>query len=253
MPQRPTEGRSSCRGFPVAFRPPALASWTSCPAGGFRPSYDRPTGPKARTPTGFPRSAHSIHDRIGCPLYPETTRCSSGQSCPPDHRAPPLPGARSYHPGHHPIYPELRMTRRHQGFTRVHPPGLLPGPAATGWNSNRLGHHPRASHPTGQEPATHAEAGDGQSSTSPELHHRHCRPPIDAAQSMCATSCRTAQLLLVQADLEMVGSARGAVSMSPPVRFPAPPSEPDVRLVDASGSPQAPSRAMRGLRDTRPG
>jgi hypothetical protein len=38
----------------------------------------------------------------------------------------------------------------------------------------------------------------------------------------------------------VVGSARGAVSVSPPVRFPAPPSEPDVRLVDASGSPQAP-------------
>ena len=62
----------------------------------------------------------------------------------------------------------------------------------------RLQHHPRASHPTGQEPATHAEAGDGQSSTCPELHHRHCRPPIDAAQSMCATSCRTAQLLLLE-------------------------------------------------------
>ena len=28
---------------PVAFRPPASASWTSCPAEGFRPSYDRPT------------------------------------------------------------------------------------------------------------------------------------------------------------------------------------------------------------------
>jgi hypothetical protein len=59
---------------------------------------------------------------------------------------------------------------------------------------------------------------------------------------MCATSCRTAQFLLLEADLQVVGSARGAVSVSLPVRFPAPPSEPDVRLVDASGSPQAPSR-----------
>jgi hypothetical protein len=118
-------------------------------------------------PTGFPRSAHSIHDRIGCPLCPETTRCSSGRSCPPDRRAPPLPGARSCHPGEASHLPELRMTRRRQGFTRVHPPGLLPGPPVPGWNSDHLGHRPRASHPAGQEPATHAEAGDGQLSTRP--------------------------------------------------------------------------------------
>jgi hypothetical protein len=31
--------------FPVAFRPPASASWASCPAREFRPTYDRPTGP----------------------------------------------------------------------------------------------------------------------------------------------------------------------------------------------------------------
>ena len=121
-PQRPTEGRSSCRGFPVAFRPPALASWTSCPAEGFRPSYDRPTGQKPGPRRGF----HVPHIRyttgLGALFTPRPpVFIASG---PPDHRAPPLPGARSYHPGHHPIYPELRMTRRHQGFTRVHPPGL---------------------------------------------------------------------------------------------------------------------------------
>ena len=56
-----------------------------------------------RTPTGFPRSAHPSHGRIGCPLYPETTRCSADRSDPSGRRAPPLPGARSYRPGPHPI------------------------------------------------------------------------------------------------------------------------------------------------------
>jgi len=31
--------------FPAAFRPPAFASWASCPAREFRPTYDRPTSP----------------------------------------------------------------------------------------------------------------------------------------------------------------------------------------------------------------
>jgi hypothetical protein len=31
--------------FPAAFRPPAFASWASCPAREFSPTYDRPTGP----------------------------------------------------------------------------------------------------------------------------------------------------------------------------------------------------------------
>jgi len=35
------------RWFPAAFRPPAFASWASCPAQGLRPSYDRPTAPPA--------------------------------------------------------------------------------------------------------------------------------------------------------------------------------------------------------------
>lgn len=37
--------RPRCRGIPVVFRPPAAASWESCPTEEFRPSYDRPTRP----------------------------------------------------------------------------------------------------------------------------------------------------------------------------------------------------------------
>src|SRR6266511_1851264 len=40
-----------------------------------------------------------------------------------------------------------------------------------------------------------------------------------------------------------VRSTRGAVLAFGPVRFPEPPPEPAVRLVDAAGSPQAPLRA----------
>jgi hypothetical protein len=43
-----------------------------------------------------------------------------------------------------------------------------------------------------------------------------------------------------------VRSDRGALPVSPSVGFPGPPPEPDVRLVDASGSPQAPSGRRRG-------
>ena len=49
-----------------------------------------------------------------------------------------------------------------------------------------------------------------------------------------------AEFLLVQADVEVVRSDRSAVPVSQPTRFCGPPPEPDVRLVDASGSPQAP-------------
>jgi hypothetical protein len=86
--------------FPVAFRPPAFASWASRPARGFRPSYDRPTTPPpaARTRAGFPRSARmrpgwdrasSVprgrrcrHDRVWCPIA--ACRFATARPCHPD-------------------------------------------------------------------------------------------------------------------------------------------------------------------------
>lgn len=86
--------------FPVAFRPPAFASWASCPARGFRPSYDRPTAPPpaARTRAGFPRSARmrpgwvrasSVprgrrcrRDRVWCPIA--ACRFATARPCHPD-------------------------------------------------------------------------------------------------------------------------------------------------------------------------
>jgi hypothetical protein len=59
--------------FPVAFRPPAFASWASCSrsASAFLtvglPARQQLSG---RTGTGFPRSTRMRHDRIGCPQLP---------------------------------------------------------------------------------------------------------------------------------------------------------------------------------------
>lgn len=107
MSRRSAEGRPRGRGFPVVFRPPALACWASCSRRGLPPSsrsaYQVSAKASARTPTGFPRSTHPSHGRIGCPLYPETTRCSAAGPIPPTVARPLFQGARSYRPGPHPI------------------------------------------------------------------------------------------------------------------------------------------------------
>jgi len=59
--------------FPVGFRPPAFASWTSCSRQRIplssRSAY-RPATRTARTLSGFPCSARMSCDRVGCLLYP---------------------------------------------------------------------------------------------------------------------------------------------------------------------------------------
>jgi hypothetical protein len=56
----------------------------------------------ARTPTGFPRSAHTRHDGVGVP-FTRDQRCSHDRLSLPGRRVPPLPTARPYHPGPHPV------------------------------------------------------------------------------------------------------------------------------------------------------
>jgi hypothetical protein len=46
--------------------------------------------------------------------------------------------------------PELSITRRHQGFTRIHPPGLPPGLLVPGWNTDPLGSLPGLRTPAGK-------------------------------------------------------------------------------------------------------
>jgi len=95
------------------------------------------------------------------PSLPRDHAVLSGRSDPSDRRAPPLPGGQVLSPRSTSHLPKLSITGRRQGFTCVHPPGLLPGPVILGWNKDHLGHTPRAPHPADQGSAEHAEAGDG--------------------------------------------------------------------------------------------
>jgi hypothetical protein len=100
----------------------------------FRPSRDRPTAgrpPAApRTMTGFPRSAHMRHDRIGRPLYPGTSGARTGHQLPWP-AACRLSTARVLSPGAAVIYPGFDLTRRQRGFKRFARPAF-PSPAAPG-------------------------------------------------------------------------------------------------------------------------
>lgn len=61
---------------PVAFRLPASASWASCPAEEFRPSYDRPTGPVGPDLDGV-STFHAHENQPGwAPSRPRGQRCS---------------------------------------------------------------------------------------------------------------------------------------------------------------------------------
>src|SRR3954454_16618524 len=124
-------------------------------------------------PTGFPRSAHPSHGRIGCPLYPGAQRCSHGRSDPSGRRSPPLPGARPYHPGVHPISGAVY----YEASSRVHshsPARPSPLPVVPGWIADFLGLLPGLRTPTGR--TCGARQGGGRaSSTRPELHDRHRR------------------------------------------------------------------------------
>ena len=111
--------------FPVAFRPPAFASWASCPAAGFRSPHGRPTSsqPAPGPRRGFHVPHITRHDRVGCPLYPEASGVHTTGPIPPVAACRPSSGqALSPRSSSHP--PELSITRHHQGFTRVHPSGL---------------------------------------------------------------------------------------------------------------------------------
>ena len=69
--------------FPVAFRPPAFASWASLPAKDFGLRYLRLTAthtPAWRTRTGFPCSARMRHDWGWAPPIPRGRWCPHGRA-----------------------------------------------------------------------------------------------------------------------------------------------------------------------------
>ena len=173
-PRRPAEGPTMSPRFPVAFRPPAFASWASCSRRGVPlPSRSAYQAASAWTRRGF----HVPHIRVTAGLGALFTPRPSGA-----HTTGPIPpaAARPLFQGPGPITPvlipspELSITRRHQGFTRVHPPGLPPRLVIPWMEQGPLGSLPGLRTPTGR--TCGARQGGGRaSSTRPELHDRHRR------------------------------------------------------------------------------
>jgi hypothetical protein len=112
------------------------------------------------------------------PIRPD----SSGRHPPPSNGRPLSPAAASHRA-------EVPMTRRHRGFTHVHPSGL-PQPVTPGWNRNPWAFHPRASHPTVTRDAP--RGGDGPCARDRTLHpRRHAAPPSMSVAVLMRLTCRT--------------------------------------------------------------
>ena len=145
--RRSTEGSTILPRFPVAFRPPAFACWASCPAEEFRSPHGRPT----RQPAPGPRRGfHVPHIRVtaglGALFTPRPSGALTAGPIPPAAARPSSRG-QALLPRSSSHLPELSITRRHQGFTRVHPPGLPPRLVDPPDETGALGLTPRASHP----------------------------------------------------------------------------------------------------------
>lgn len=142
---------------------PSCARWGTGPSS--RSAYRRTD---RRTPSGLSCSACDRCDRGGCPLNPrDDDALPAGQARPASTRR--LPAAGPCSPAC-PIPPaEVLMTRRHRGFTYLHPPGL-PQPVAPRAERGPWA-LPRASHPA----ITHSarQGGDGPCALDRELRHRH--------------------------------------------------------------------------------
>lgn len=146
---------------PVAFRQPASASWASCPAGGFRPSRDRPTGPEGPDPDGV-STFRAYETRPGrAPPKPRDQRCSCDRR---GRLRSPLAASSSgqaLSPGVLPVSPGLSMTRHHRGFTRVRPSGLLLARLLPLTDRGPLGVFSELRTLCGQDPRAHVRAEIG--------------------------------------------------------------------------------------------
>jgi hypothetical protein len=102
-----------------------------------------------------------------------------------------LATARSLSPAGASHRAEVPMTRRHRGFTCLHPSGL-PQPVTPGWNRDPWA-FPRASHPAVTRDAR--RGGDGPCALEGTLHPRHqTAPPSMRVAALMRLACRTTWL-----------------------------------------------------------
>ena len=149
--------RPCCLGFLLPFGHRHSLLGPSCSRRGVRPSSRSAyRATSARTPTGFPRSTCTRHDRGGCPLYPGAA-VFTRPAMPPGRRLPLLNG-QPCTPAQHPIRPGLTIDEASSGVHSRSPvrssPRLWP-PDGTGV----LGLSPELRTPP--LPATHVKAGTG--------------------------------------------------------------------------------------------
>ena len=138
-PARSAEGpTNNCPGFLLPFGRRHSLLGSSFARQGIRPSSrsaDRiRTRIRIRTLAGFPRSAHTSHDRNGCLLYPEgggahsADKKSPTDACRSSTASPYTPLRTTHQQG-------SRITRHQRRFTRFTRPAL-PSPVAPGWNED---------------------------------------------------------------------------------------------------------------------
>ena len=145
-------------GFLLPFGRRRSLLGASCPARGFRPSYDRPPAPPAaaRTRAGFPCSARVRPGWLRVPSVPR------GRRCPHDRHSSRPPPAASQRPA--PAAPDCNpprdasLTRHQRGFTVIHPTPAFPSPVTPG-GTGSLG-FPLSFAPSRAGPGNARQGGD---------------------------------------------------------------------------------------------
>lgn len=121
------------------------------------------------------------------PSEPRGRWCAPARPNPSGQHPPPCNG-RSLSPAGASHRAEVPMTRRHRGFTCVHPSGL-PQPVTPGWNRDPWA-FPRASHPAVTRDAR--RGGDGPCARDRTLHpRRQVAPPSMRVAALMRLTCRT--------------------------------------------------------------
>ncbi len=144
-------------GFLPPFGTPAFASWAILfpPGSSASLTVGLPATITRPDPDGVPTFRWHEARPGRAPSMPRRRRCPRGWPNAPSRRLPLLSG-QPLHPGNATHRPGLTLTRRHQGFTHVHPSGL-PLACDSRMEQEPLGFNPELRTP--QLPAAHVRAG----------------------------------------------------------------------------------------------